>query len=301
MLNGQLVKTITEDGLELAGFWTPQKGDLAIFHSHGTAGDFYTHQFIETEAESLTKQKISFLTANNRGQGVFTDIRKHTGDKTDWVQIGAAKERFEDCILDIAAWLNFLESQGIRKVILQSHSLAQKILYYQAVKKDPRVIGQIYLSPCNDAGFMLDLLGKKRYIEVNEMVKDLVSKDKGEALLPTELIAVCQMNALAYFGYLTEDSVGNLFPYHDSKSSKWKMVSEISQPLLVIFGGKDSFIKPSSEQAAKLIKQKAKKAKKLKVEVIKDANHSFIGFEPELVEEIINWVKRLNTKNKWMI
>lgn len=66
MLLGNLVKTITSDGLEHKGFWMNQKSDIAIFHSHGTSGNFYFHEFIEKEAEMLAKKGISFLTANNR-------------------------------------------------------------------------------------------------------------------------------------------------------------------------------------------------------------------------------------------
>ena len=41
-MKGELVKTITSDGLELGGFFIDKKSDVAVFHSHGTAGDFYT-------------------------------------------------------------------------------------------------------------------------------------------------------------------------------------------------------------------------------------------------------------------
>ena len=84
MLTGSLVKTITSDGLELAGFWMDAKSDVAVFQSHGTAGDFYTHKFIEVEGEQLTKNHISFLTANNRGHDVYADIRKHVNETIRW-------------------------------------------------------------------------------------------------------------------------------------------------------------------------------------------------------------------------
>lgn len=70
MVQGNLVKTVTADGLEHCGFWIDKKSKIAVFHSHGTAGDFYTHKFIEKEAEELSSNGISFLTANNRGYPV---------------------------------------------------------------------------------------------------------------------------------------------------------------------------------------------------------------------------------------
>ena len=125
MLKGSLVKTITGDGLELKGFWIDKKSEVAVFHSHGTAGDFYTHEFVEVEGHKLSDQNISFLTANNRGHNVYADIRKRVRGKVEWVSGGGGFETFEDCLKDINAWIDFLAKQGVKKIILQSHSLTQ--------------------------------------------------------------------------------------------------------------------------------------------------------------------------------
>jgi len=294
MLSGQLVKTVTSDGIELQGFWINKKSDIALFHSHGTAGDFYTHKFIEVLGEKLSSEGISFLTANNRGHDVYADLRKHNKGKVEWAQIGGGFERFEDCILDIKAWLDFLEKQGVKKIILQGHSLSQKLIYYQHIRKDSRIISQIHLSPCNDAGFMYFTLGKEKYQETNEMIKNMIKQGREREMLPKELAVVCPMTALAYNGYLTEDGIGNIFPYHNSESPKWKMLSEIKEPLLVFFGESDNFIKPSIKEAAKLFKEKAKSSENVTVKIIKGAPHSYVGFEDEIVEIIVNWIKNFS-------
>lgn len=291
MLNGSLVKTITSDGLELAGFWMDQTSEVAVFHSHGTAGDFYTHQFIETEGQRLAQLGISFLTANNRGHDVYADIRKHENGTVCWSNVGGAFEKFEDCVLDIGAWLDFLSTQGVKKVILQSHSLTQKILYYQAIKHDPRVVGQIHLSPCNDAGFMLSLLGQEKYEQTNHRIAGLVASGQTTDLLEKELAVVCPMGSLPYLGYLTEDGVGNLFPYHHSDSSKWSTLEQTTNPLLAIFGGADGFIKPSIQEASVLFKQHAVASPNVTVTVIDQAPHSYVGYEDILVDKIFDWVK----------
>ena len=291
MLSGALVKTTTSDGLELVGFWMDQKSDIAVFHSHGSAGDFYSHKFIEVEGKKLATSNISFLSANNRGHDVYADIRKYTKKGVEWVQIGGGFEKFEDCIFDIATWLDFLAKHGVKKVILQAHSLTQKILYYQYRKHDPRVIGQIHISPCDDAGFMYYLLGEKKYLQVNIMVAKMVKQGKIREVLPKELSVVCPMGPLAYLGYLTEDGVGNLFPYHNEKSKKWDILASTREPLLAIYGAVDGFIKPSVKEAAELFKHKAVSTKSVKVQVIKDASHSYIGYEDGLIDAIHKWIK----------
>lgn len=290
MVRGNLVKAITFDGLEHAGFWVDKKSQIAVFHSHGTSGDFYTHKFIEKETEELSSRGISFLTANNRGHDVYADIRRHKNGNVEWVQVGGAFEKFEDCLFDISAWLDFLTDQGVKKVILQAHSLTQKILYYQFCKKDKRVIGQIHLSPCNDAGYMYYLLGEKKYQKINRKIEKMVKEGNIKELLPKELSVVCPMGALAYYGYLTEDGVGNLFPYHNPESPKWKLLNETKEPILAVYGGADGFIKPSVKRAAELFRRNAKSAKSVTVKIIDGAPHSYVGFEDKLIKTIIKWV-----------
>lgn len=293
MLNGSLVKTVTSDGLEHVGFFSDQKSDLAVFHSHGTAGDFYTHKFIEIEAEKLSKNGISFLTANNRGHDVFADIRKYSDGKAGWTTIGGGFEKFQDCLFDIKAWLDFLSKQGVKKVILQGHSLSQKILYYQDIKKDKRVIGQIHLSPQNDAGLMYYQLGEKEYKKTNARIEKLVKSGKGNEILQKEFSPVSYVtSAMMYNGYLTENGKGTLTPYHNPSSPNWKVISRVKEPMLVVFGSTDIYMKPSVDAAAEIIRKKTKNTPNTTVKIIKGASHSYLTYEDTLTEIILNWIQK---------
>jgi len=183
------------------------------------------------------------------------------------------------------------EEKRVKKVILQGHSLTQKLVYYQSMKNDPRVIGQIHLSPGNDAGFMRFRLGEEKYFETNKLIKEMVEQGRERELLQEELAIVCPMAALAYYGYLTEDGVGNIFPYHNPGSTKWETLSKIKEPLLVIFGERDIFIKPSVDEAARLFKEKMSPPELITIEKITGANHSFIGYEKEVADIIHKWLK----------
>ncbi len=288
---GQLVKTVTSDGLELAGFFSKGRSDVAIFHSHGTSGDFYTHEFVETEGNALVKKGYSFLTANNRGHDAYADIRKHEGGKVSWISGGGGFERFEDCLFDIKAWLDFLQKQGIKKVILQGHSLSQKGLYYQNIKKDKRVVGQIHLSPQNDAGIMYYSFGKVKYEETNRKIEIMVKEGRGNELLEKELSPVsCLTSAHMYYGYLTEKGKGTLTPYHNPSSPNWKAISQVKEPMLVVFGSEDVYMKPSVDVAVKLLKQKTKQTPDTSVILIKGATHSYLGYEKQLSRIILKWI-----------
>lgn len=291
MLEGSLIKTVTSDGLELAGFWMDAKSDIAVFQSHGTAGDFYTHKFVEVEGEQLAKNKISFLTANNRGHDVFADIRKHQSDMVNWTQVGGGLERFEDCVFDIEAWIKFLTRQGVKKIILQGHSLGpNKTIYFQYKKKDPHVVGFIHLSPQNDAGLMKDKLGDKKYQEVNKMIAQKLKDGKGSEMLPKELEELCPISVLAYAGYFIEEGVGNLFAYHNANNPNWSVVGSITEPQLLLFGEQDPYIKPSVAKAVEVFSLKT--IAKFESKIIPGASHSYLGYENELVNVILDWLKR---------
>ncbi|OGK62370.1 hypothetical protein A2334_02905 [Candidatus Roizmanbacteria bacterium RIFOXYB2_FULL_38_10] len=278
-----------------------QQSDTAVLHIHGTAGDFYTHKFIETEGKALQKLDISFLTANNRGHDVYADIRKHSKNIVEWISIGGGFEKFEDSVLDIQAWINFLVKQKIKRIILQGHSLgAQKILYSQHKLKNLKIIGQIHLSPQNDAGYMLVKYGEKKYIQINETIKKLIREGKSRDLLPQKLSIICPMSAITYSGYLTENGAGTLHPYHNPHSKNWRIFEQIQEPLLVVFGEKDTFIKNSCK--TKSIKEivnilRSKKPKDVTIKVIKGANHSYIGSENHLVETIIQWLDKIRNES----
>ena len=291
-MRGELVKVITADGLELKGFFSDKKSDLAVFHSHGTAGDFYTHEFVEVEEEKLAKEKISFLTANNRGHDVYADIRKHTNGKVGWTQIGGGFEKFEDCLLDIDAWINFLVGRGVKKIILQGHSLGpNKNIYYQVKNTNKSVRGFIHLSPQNDAGLMKFKLGEKKYQEVNQMIENMLKNNREQEILIKELQELCPISALAYSGYFIENGVGSLFPYHNSNNPNWKVFSAIRERQLIIFGEKDPYIKSSVNEAIKVFLSKVHDKINLKTKIIKGASHNYIGYEKELVKIIFNWIK----------
>ena len=293
-MKGELVKAITEDGLELKGFFSDQKSDIAVLHFHGTAGDFYTHEFVEVEGEKLAREKISFLSSNNRGHDAYANIRKHKNGKVEWTQIGGGFEKFEDCLYDINAWINFLIKRGVKRIILQGHSLGpNKNIYFQAKNPNKYIQGFIHLSPQNDAGLMKSKLGNEKYKKINLMIEQMVKDNQGDQVLAKELQELCPISALAYSGYFIENGVGNLFPYHNPDNKNWTILNKIKEPQFLIFGEEDPYIKPSVNEAIDVFESKINKLSQLKSNIIKGASHSYLGYEKELAEVIFNWIKKI--------
>ena len=153
----------TEDGLKLHGFlYEPDKRTSTVLAQvHGMGGSFYQPHFLDALAETLSKNNIAFSPFNNRGSGLLTNFRK-SNKNVEIVRLGTSREKFEDCLLDIKAHLDFLEKQGFSNIHLCGHSLGTcKVIYYLAKTQDKRVNSVILLSPSD----MLGVIRKdnKRY------------------------------------------------------------------------------------------------------------------------------------------
>lgn len=96
-----------------------------------------------------------------------------------------------------------------------------------------------------------------------------------------------------YAGYLTQAGPGNLTPYHTPEDPQWSTLEETKNPLLVVFGSEDVYIKPSVSEAVAQIKSHCKSAESIVVEVIEGAGHSYLNKETQLVNVIQSWIRAL--------
>jgi dienelactone hydrolase len=104
----------------------------------------------------------------------------------------------------------------------------------------------------------------------------------------------CQRFASLY----SEESNENIFPFHNKKA-KFKSLSKIKVPILMIVGDKDSyFYNYNLKSIAKLLEEKIKNAKRFDFKVIKKANHSFKNKERELALTINDWINGKKNNQK---
>jgi len=100
-----IVKTVTSDQIELFGFLAEAGGekDAILIHIHGTSSSFYCEEYARLFAEEFPALGVATLFTNNRGSHVMEA----------WQNTGAALEMFEDCLLDIDAWVRLAIEDGI--------------------------------------------------------------------------------------------------------------------------------------------------------------------------------------------
>ena len=283
----RLISTQTDDGLELAGLLAePDAKNTLIVHVHGMQGNFYEHA--GPYAEAYATKGISFLAGENRGADIVKWFDTNSAGKV----IGGAYEVFEDCCYDIKAWVDYAERLGYRNVWLSGHSLgAIKTAYYLCQTKDPRIAGLIFLSPPDNQGLVRDPDGAADHAVCYPEAQRLRAGGQGHQLLSHMLWGDKVLSADTYVNLFSEESPSNIFHYYDPNRS-WAVVNEISVPVMAFSGTKDDGIVPVMDphEAMTLLVGQLIRAPKVKTEVLDNAEHSFKGFEAQIVDHAASFI-----------
>ena len=271
-----IVEIKTSDNLPLYGLYNKiDKSKTLLINVHGTASNFYENYFITPLTENLEKFNISTLSTNNRGASVM-QVYPHAG---------AAIEHFEDCVLDIDAWIDYVISQGHKTIILQGHSLGtEKVVYYMNKGKNANKINAvILLSPADSYGYTTELcLNKKQLNELLEEAKNLVNKGAKEVFLRKKWL--CHGNTLpkgadSFLNFFSQDSeLSKTFPLRQGKNLK--MYQNIEVPILIAIGDQEEYTVIPIKEALEVFKRENKLASCFQ---LKDCSHDFEGKEEELL------------------
>ena len=292
-MQGELCRTMTEDGLELHGFLASPEGavpEWGVIHIHGLAGNFYENRFIENITRTVVNLGGAFLTVNTRGRDYLSDfiLQKPDGTK-EYRQIGGTYEIFEECVEDIGAWIAYLRSRGTRHVILQGHSHgALKVTYYLYRESDPRVAGLILLSPSDDFGCQRSKLGS-RFAEAVEAARTMVGSGRGADLIPDGYYHY-PVSAATYLDIFDDGSKLKSFNLSRTDTQEFPELRSIRVPVLTIVGSVEEFFLETPGRYLSLIEGELKNAPGFLGGVIDGAPHNYLDFEEEVAVHIGKWL-----------
>lgn len=289
-MNFPIVKVITQDGYSLHGLLSEskEKSDSIIIHLHGSAGNFYRSSFYPYLFQLADDLNVTFLTTNSRGSDVY-DVE--SGAK----YTGAAIEIFDECLLDIDAWIEFALSKGYKDIILEGHSFgANKIQYYALNGKyKARIKALILLGFTDSYGGQLEYLKKNniRNEDVLSEAEEMIKQGK-----PFQLLSDLSINwgelpqtAQSYKNFMTPGSaLSDILPLGQDKD--FANFKKITIPILGIVGdtGECTVISPK-----KAVDRLNKENKNAECYMINNCNHGYQGKEKELVRIIGTFLERI--------
>jgi len=287
-VKGELVRVWTEDELQLQGLYcTPQTmGELpAVLHIHGASSNFYRSQFLDRLPDELTDRGYSFLSANTRGHDIMNTV--YASDPTASRRIGVAFELFEDCLLDLKAWLSFLQGEGHGQAVLVGHSFgATKVAFYQSETDDERVKALIFMSPA-DQGFWLEAMGA-RMEQGLAWAREMVGQGRGETLFSGSLLPYPMSAGTMHNLFVSGKSDIFMFGRRDQP---WEAIARLRCPILALMGTVAEYATSGSEEAMAILKSKALSSPRCDTVVLQGAPHNYRGYESQATEVIVDWLE----------
>ncbi|MDP2705652.1 MAG: DUF1749 domain-containing protein [bacterium] len=284
-----IIQVRTKDNFYLHGLYLPAKNKNTIFiNFHGTASNFYEEDYTKFFSEEFSKNDISLISANNRGAGVFDAYQ----------QIGAAVEKFEDCLIDFDAWLEFAINEGYQNIILAGHSLgAEKVVYYMNHGQYANKISAIVLlGPADSYGSHRMLKGQTnpRLPEIENLLQEsqkMIENGQYKTFLPLDaygsIRGIMPKNAESFLDFLGPNSkLNETLPF---ATGRLEAYSKIKIPILAIISDNEDkeFTALPIPAAMDLMKKENPNTETV---IIENTNHDFEGKEKELTETVIKFI-----------
>ncbi len=288
MSNTRLLSVHTSDDLYLNGILSePDHGSRTIIiHTHGMQGDLFSH--MQLYVSKYPEYGVAFLSGENRGANII----RRFDTSTDGKIIGGAYEIFEECVYDIASWVDEAEELGYANIWISSHSLSPaKIAYYLYTTKDPRVKGVIFLSPSDNVGLVKDPIGAADHAICFPEALQLIQQGKPQQLLTHLLWGDKMLSARTYLNLFSDESAANVFHYYDPSRS-WEVVESIRVPVIAFSGSEDDGILPviDPQKGLEMLKNHLLKSPHVATHVFENATHSFAGFEEEIINLCVSFI-----------
>lgn len=287
----QIVKTTTSDNHIFSGLYSKADNSKGIIiHIHGMAASIYSNSFYSKMHEKYAENGWSFVVGEHRGTHSVVDFASSDGSvKT----CGNTFEIFEDCVIDIQAWIDWAKAQGYSKILLQGHSLGcSKIAYYLANQQND-VAAAIWLSPTDIKGRHAMSKNKIKNQEQLEEAQQLVIANKGRALLTDLYQGWATLSAQTVLSLFGENSNSHIFYYPEMDLSLNQVLSKINIPVLAFTGTTDHGVVTSSDPytAMEKLKKLLINSSKVKTCVFEVCGHGFKGFDTNIVTEVLEFVQ----------
>lgn len=279
----QLIKFLTPKKIELFGFYIGKNNPEIIYiFIHGLASSVFRKAELY---KHLAAKNSAVLAFNNRGNEIISRFSQIKG-KDDYKSktIGSAHERFIDCKDDIDGAVKWAKKLKPKKIVLVGHSTGcQKAVYYLAKNSDKKIKAVVLLSPISDLAGVLNMVSKQEFKKAKNYAKRLVKNKKGDQLLPKSIWSQ-YLDAQRFLSLYSQNSSEEIFCYQ-GKNQKAKTLRKVKVPIHIFIASEDKFLDRSADKLADWFKEQLKD-RKFKIEIIKEAGHSFNDFEILVAKKI---------------
>jgi pimeloyl-ACP methyl ester carboxylesterase len=285
----------TADGYPLFGLGHGlERANAAVLYVHGLGGNGFT-LFSDDLASALPAAGHAFVRGNMRTADLlrideFSDsgvVRKG----------GGAFHRFDDSVHDIAAWMDYLESHGHRRVVLFGHSLGSLAsVHYLGTTGDPRVAGLVLASTAD-----LIALHESRYTAEQRdafaaLAQRMITDGRGDELMPLECgmgLLRQPVSATSYLDRFGTDSAWDVMDLYGRGSERaFTALRRVRVPTLALFGTVNETVPADRiDHAFAVLGDAAAMAPSFRTAVLDGANHFYTGYGEPLASILLTWLR----------
>lgn len=279
----QNLDIVTRTGTVLNGVLFPAPGaDTVVIAITGVHGNFYSNPFYVNIGQTLSASGIDFVYAQTRDAFGEVDIVNAKTSKQE--KIGSFNEDFAKADDDVAAYIDFAERRGYKRIILAGHSLgANKIIYYLSRNTDSGVEKFILLSPANIKHLTSVVTAGER-----QLVRDYVKSGKGQVLLPFPLLGWLPCVADTAYQWLYSGTLDNV---HVEADGDFSQVENITHEGALLIGTYDRFTYGDPAAFLSNINDHMPTAARNQLVFIERTGHTYQGKEQELADTILSMVQ----------
>lgn len=275
-MRNPLARVTTSTGVKLHGLHVVpdmNRTNTVVLHLHGIAGNFYENPFIENLIDFYTSQGLAFMPVN-----------------TEFHDLSSLEGRFETCLDDISAWLEFASQAGYSNVILESFSFGSFQLPFflnsdrvRSSGRFPAFKALVLMAPVDNVSLYWGGSEEARAARV-ERVRAIANEDPS-ALVPKDIFDGWLLSTGTFLNLVDFNTNVDIFPFRTG-TLKNTYLTKIQLPTFAVKGGGDFTVIPSIESEMAQLRDIGYDAVQ-----IPGAPHNFEQHEPELVAQLSSWLR----------
>lgn len=282
-----IISTRTKDGITLkAAFYNGTNSNTCLIFP-GFAGNFVDNDFLRNISDFLNQKGYNVIFANTRGSFNISSSN-HPLNLEKPKRIGAVFEKFEDCIYDIDAWIDYIKANNLGNIHLIGHSSANnKIIHYMnSILDNKKEIHDIIMLAPPD--FADRIKHYKNYKDVIQEAKDNIIAGKENKIVNCGFL---YKTSISFLDMIASKNFDN-FPLVNGNYNDFVKFRNIEKPLTIIVGSLDEYIYNYIDK----IKEYSNPNYKCDIKVIQDGDHIFFGKDNELAQVVFESIDLIDNK-----
>src|SRR6266540_82409 len=284
----QIVYVRAKDDIVNGGvLFAPPKNSvkpIAIIWIHGWGVNFYSPTYVAI-GRALAERGYTCIAGNTRMHDIGTVEGERYGKR---IRGGGYWGIPSEEVRDLAAWIDFAEARGFKKVVLVGHSAGwAAVRAYQAEKQDPRVVGLVLAS-----GAVRAETRPTDPQQLSEATR-MMAAGRGD-----DLVRIPNRPFPSFISAATFLDIANTPPeFKDffGVQTANPGVTRVHCPLLAFFGTREREV--GTEADLKLLKSSIQRQpsgpRSVTTTMIQSADHMYSGEEVQVADRIAKWAEGL--------